>query len=107
MSKVIHTLVVVTIILIASPVFSEEKGAIDLEELRQKANAVLKQSNVSARSDIDVVFNLVDLLLQENQLEEAEKYVVEGLKHFPWNLKYQMSTDIILLRLTMIIFVES
>ncbi len=90
MSKVVYALVAVIIVLMVNPVLSEEKGLSGLEELRQKADAVLKQSNVSARRDIDVVFKLVDLLLQENQPGEAEKYVVEGLKHFPWNLEYQM-----------------
>ncbi|MFC1453885.1 hypothetical protein ACFLQL_01760 [Verrucomicrobiota bacterium] len=90
MLMAIHALVVISILLVVNPVSSEEKRSSALEELRQKADTILKQPNVSARKDIDVVFELVDLLIRENQPEEAEKYVVKGLQHFPWNLKYQI-----------------
>ena len=58
--------------------------------LKAEADAVLNQSNVSARREISVVFELVDRLLEENQLAPAETYLIHGLEHYPWNLKYQM-----------------
>jgi len=90
MSKVISVIFIATIILISTSVLSEEKPSSDLEKLREKADDVLKQTNVSARSDIDVVFQLIDRLIEENQKDEAERYIIKGLQHFPWNLKYQM-----------------
>lgn len=73
----------------AASVFSQEEEPLHLDDLRKKADAVLNQSNVSARRDIDVVFELVDRLLGEGS-KDAEHYLVRGLKHFPWDLKYQM-----------------
>ena len=70
-----------------------------LKELRAQADKVLKQTNVSARVDIDAVFKLVDGLIEANQLDEAEKYITQGLEHFPWNLKYQMTYAELLARL--------
>ncbi len=70
-----------------------------LKELRAQADKVLKQTNVSARANIDVVFKLVDGLIEANQLEDAEKYVTKGLEHFPWNLEYQMTYAELLARL--------
>ncbi len=70
-----------------------------LKELRAQADKVLKQTNVSARVNIDVVFKLVDGLIEANQLEDAEKYIMKGLEHFPWNLKYQMTYAELLARL--------
>lgn len=89
MSKVIPLTIILVFVLTAY-VFCEQVRVIPLEELRSQADEILRQSNVSARKDIDVVFKLVDRLLAENQLEDAEKYIVKGLEHFPWNLKYQM-----------------
>jgi len=89
MSKVI-SLAVLLVLTLTTHVFSEQARLIPLEELRAQADEVLRQSNVSARKDIEVVFKLVDRLLAENQQEDAEKYLVKGLEHFPWNLKYQV-----------------
>ena len=74
---------------LASYVYSEEAPSISLEELKAKADAIMKLDNVSARRDIDIVFTLVDRLLDGKQGEEAEMYLVRGLQVFPWNLKYQ------------------
>ena len=70
-----------------------------LKELRAQADKVLKQTNVSARVNIDVVFKLLDGLIEANQLEDAEKYITQGLEHFPWNLKYQITYAELLARL--------
>lgn len=59
-------------------------------ELKCRADEVLKQENVSARAHVDVVFELVDRLLAEKKDNEAEPYLIQGLKLFPWNLRYQM-----------------
>ena len=67
----------------------EEEKKVSLDKVRQRADSVLDQTNVSARRDIDVVFELIDRLLDEKH-EDAEYYIKQGLKHFPWNLKYQM-----------------
>ena len=90
MPKAIWVLVMVTVALIGPPVSSLGEQASELDQLRQKADAVLAQSNVSAGRDIGIVFELVDGVLEEDHSEEADKYIVQGLKHFPWNLKYQM-----------------
>lgn len=71
------------------PAFSHAANILELDGLRNKADSILDQSNVTARRDIGVVFELVDRLLEEG-LEDAEHYLVEGLKHYPWNLKYQL-----------------
>jgi predicted Zn-dependent protease len=83
-------LALVLVFTLTAYVFSEQAALIPLKELRAQADEVLRQPNVSARKDIEVVFKLVDRLLEENQQEDAEKYIVQGLKHFPWNLEYQM-----------------
>lgn len=69
---------------------TDKKAVIPLNELKAQADALLKQSNVSTRDGISIVFNLVDRLLEENQRGEAEEYIVKGLSQYPWNLKYQM-----------------
>lgn len=69
--------------------FSENVNELDLKELRKKADSILKQSDVSARRDIDVVFELADRLLKEKN-KDSEYYLEQGLKHFPWNLEHQM-----------------
>lgn len=90
MSKILSVMLTLVFTL-TSWVFSEELQSTSLKELRAQADEVLRLSNVSARKDIDVVFKLVDQLLEENQQEDAEKYIAQGLEHFPWNLKYQMT----------------
>jgi predicted Zn-dependent protease len=85
-----YVLLMVTVALVGNPISSLGEQASELDQLRQKADSMLAQSNVSARREIGIVFELVDRLLEEDQSEEAEKYIVQGLKHFPWNLKYQM-----------------
>jgi len=89
MKNLIYILLTITIGLGSTCVFSQEAARLDLKELRKKADSVLNQSNVSARSEIDVVFRLVDRLLEEDSAD-AEHYLIKGLEHFPWNLKYQM-----------------
>ena len=83
--------VMLTLVLtLTSWAFSEEVQSNSLGDLKKQADEILKLSNVSTRSEIDVVFKLVDRFLEANQQENAEKYIVQGLKHFAWNLKYQM-----------------
>jgi len=89
MSK--KVLLILTLAIILTPVvFSREIQTNSPSMLRVQADKVLAQTNVSARADIDVVFKLIDRLLEEKQFDDAEKYIVKGLEHFPWNLKYQM-----------------
>lgn len=90
MHRVVYVLVVVLVVLAGIPVSVPGGQASVLDQLRQNADKVLARSDVSARRDIDVVFELVDMLMEEGLVNEAEKYIVQGLKHFPWNLKYQM-----------------
>jgi predicted Zn-dependent protease len=68
----------------------QEAETNSLKELRAEADKVLKRTNVSARVNTDVVFKLVERLLEDNQLEDAEEYITRGLELFPWNLEYQM-----------------
>lgn len=74
----------------AGSALSEEVPIPSLDELRTQADDVLKLPNVSARKEIDLVFELAGRLLQENQSDDALKYIGRGLQHYPWNLKYQM-----------------
>lgn len=89
MSKILSAMLALVLIL-TSWTSSEEVRPSSLKELRAQADAALRMTNVSARKDIDVVFTFVDRLVEENQYEEAQEYIVQGLEHFPWNLKYQM-----------------
>lgn len=89
MSKIL-SLILTLVLIITSRVFSNEIQTNSLNELRAQADKVLAQTNVSSRADVDVVFKLIDRLLDKNQFDEAEKYIVQGLELFPWNLKYQM-----------------
>jgi hypothetical protein len=61
-----------------------------IDELRTKADEVLSRADISVRGEVDIVFELIDRLLEENQSEVAESYLIKGLTHYPWNLKYQM-----------------
>jgi len=93
MSKSAFAIIILVLILWTASVFSDETQPTTLttEALKKKADKVLSQVNVSARTEIGVVFELVDRLLEENRMKDAEKYVAQGLRHFPWNLKYQMT----------------
>jgi predicted Zn-dependent protease len=92
MSNSSFSIIILILILLTASVFGEQVQPTTLttEELKQKADKVLLLDNVSARSEIGVVFELVDRLVKENSLKDAEKYVARGLEHFSWNLKYQM-----------------
>lgn len=72
------------------PIAQQSPTFCSTTELRSKADDVLSRTDVSVRGEIGVVFDLVDRLLAENQSETAEAYLVQGLAHYPWNLKYQM-----------------
>jgi len=69
MPKAMYVLLMVTVALVGNPILSLGEQASELDQLRQKADAVLAQSNVSARRDIGIVFELVDRLLEEDQSE--------------------------------------
>lgn len=56
-----------------------------LEELRSQADKVLKKTNTLDRADLNVVFKLVDHLLEKNQFEDAVKYSTKTMKNFPWS----------------------
>ncbi len=91
MFKIMSILIAFTFILTCSLSADEnEEVSVSLSDLKSQANGILKLGNVSARSKIDIVFKLVDQLIKEKQYKEAENYLVQGLRHFPWNLKYQM-----------------
>ena len=89
MSKTGSVACLLAIMSLAS-IVSAKEAQVPLKDLKAQADEVLKQDNVSARSDVAVVFSLVDRLLEEKRMEEAVAYLVQGLKLFPWNLKYQM-----------------
>ena len=74
----------------ASATNSTNTVVIPLNELRSQADEVLNPAKASTRDRLWVVFTLVDRLLEANQQEDAEKYIVKGLGQFPWNLTYQM-----------------
>ena len=87
MKRDICILFMVIMALCVGPVSSQEVKRIGTDELRKEADSVLRQG--AARRKIEVVFNLVDRLLEEGS-EDAVLYLEEGLEYFPWNLKYQM-----------------
>jgi predicted Zn-dependent protease len=93
MTKSAFAIIILVLILWTPSVFSDEMQLTTLttEALKEKADKVLSLANVSARTEISVVFELVDRLLEEDRLKDAEKYVARALQHFPWNLKYQMT----------------
>ncbi len=85
-----HVSIIAFIVLGTIFVHPKEAETIPLDELRERADLVLSNPGPSARGDIDVVFELVDALLEEGS-DDAEHYLLQGLKHFPWNLEYQMA----------------
>jgi predicted Zn-dependent protease len=86
-----YSLLVFTMLLILfGNACSQEAPKPTLEELKQRADAVLNLSVVSARKKIDVVFELTDRLLEAGQTDLAEKYLSQGLQHYPWNLEHQI-----------------
>jgi predicted Zn-dependent protease len=70
--------------------YSKEVTKPTLGELKQQADSVLNLPNVSARGKIDVVFELADRLLEAKQSDLAEKYLSQGLQHYPWDLEHQI-----------------
>ena len=92
MSNSSFSIIVLVLILSAGSGFGEQvqPAPLTIEELKEKADKVLLMDNVSGRSEIGVVFELFDRYLKEGLLKNAEDYVVHGLEHYPWNLKYQM-----------------
>jgi predicted Zn-dependent protease len=93
MDKSAFVIIILLLIPWTPSVFSDETQLTTLttEALKEKADKVLSLANVSARTEISVIFELVDRFLEEDRLKDAEKYVARGLQHFPWNLKYQMT----------------
>ena len=73
-------------------------AAEDAQDLKKRADGVLHQPSVDARAEVDVVFQYIDRLLEENKLGEAAAYLDDGLKIFPWNLTYQMCYAELLLK---------
>ncbi|WDP85636.1 MAG: hypothetical protein HUN05_11255 [Desulfobacter sp.] len=71
-------------------VYAQEVSKPGLQELKEQADAVLNQSNVSARRDIDLVFKFADRLLELKEYDAAKKYLNKGLEHNPWDLDHQM-----------------
>ncbi len=71
-------------------IYAEDTATPTIQKLKEQADTVLKRSNVSARRDIDVVFELVDRLLEIKETETAEKYLDKGLQHNPWDLNHQI-----------------
>ena len=77
-------------LLACAGVAQERAQPMPLQEMRNKADRVLGLSNVSSRSEIDIVFELVDRLLEAGEQKEAEQYLEQALKHYPWQLRYQL-----------------
>jgi predicted Zn-dependent protease len=88
MKSILYSVTIVIFLAMPTSLFGAKTS--NIKELKHQADSVLKQSNVSARKDINIVFDLVDLLLQKGQKKTAEEYLVLGLQHFPWNIEYQM-----------------
>jgi predicted Zn-dependent protease len=60
-------------------------------ELKDRAARVMRlRDNVEIRGEIEVIWALVDRLRESGATDEVLKYLVFGLKHDPWALKYQL-----------------
>jgi predicted Zn-dependent protease len=62
-----------------------------VEEMKKKADEVLKLDNVASRTKIDVVMQLADRLKQNGNLPEAARYYEAGLRRVPTDLKSQLA----------------
>lgn len=87
----IHILHIFALFQIVSiTVYAQDVSTPTIQELKEQADAVLSRSNVSARRDIYVVFKLADKLLEIKEIDSAEKYLIKGLQHNPWDLEHQI-----------------
>ncbi len=87
-----NILIIVTLLAMNSIfVSAQDENKTTIQELKERADTVLDRSNVSARRDIDVVFELADRLLEINETDSAEKYLSAGLQHNPWDLEHQIA----------------
>jgi predicted Zn-dependent protease len=84
------SLISLILLQITSVVCAQEESRPTIQELKEQADAVLGRSNVSARRDIDVVFELADRLLEIQETDSAEGYLYKGLQHDPWDLEHQI-----------------
>ena len=66
--------------------FSQENRIIELQRIISDSEKI---SNVSARSNINQYWELVDLLFQNNRPIDAYNILLKGLSLDPWNYKYQ------------------
>jgi predicted Zn-dependent protease len=62
-----------------------------VEEMKKRADEVLKMDNITARSHIEDVMRLADQLAKDGNLAEAVRYYEAGLRHFPLDLKRQLA----------------
>src|SRR5882672_6751350 len=65
-----------------------------ITEVISKAEAVLKKSgvdNVAAATEVAIVFEAANRLLEEKNLDKSEHYFVEGLKLSPWDMAQQLA----------------
>lgn len=70
--------------------YAQDVSSETIQELKERADAILSHSDVSARREIDVVFQLADRLLEIKEINSAENYLNKGLQHNPWDLEHQI-----------------
>ncbi|HML73820.1 MAG TPA: hypothetical protein PKB02_04920, partial [Anaerohalosphaeraceae bacterium] len=58
--------------------------------LQKEVSAILQNTNVNQRSDVDKIFKLGDIYLDEGDKEKAIYYYTRGLQVHAWNLAYQL-----------------
>jgi len=71
--------------------FKNNDSSISLEDQKQKVQKLMSMHDpVQTRRNIDIVFNVIDKLLENGNEKESLEYLDFALKHYPWNLKYQI-----------------
>lgn len=89
MSKKLFVLFIFMSGIISSTVMASHSH-VQMDDLKRQADHILSCSTAIAREKVDVVFELADRLLTQNQPDDAEKYLLAGLRCFPWDLTHQM-----------------
>jgi len=66
-------------------------SSISLEDQKQEVRKLMSMHDpVQARRNINIVLNVIDKLLENGNEKESLEYLDFALKHYPWNLKYQI-----------------
>ncbi|MCK4600882.1 MAG: hypothetical protein KAU28_00350 [Phycisphaerae bacterium] len=79
------------VVVLSGTITAEEASKKSIAQLRREADKILKLSNVTARTEVDVVFQLAERLVKARRTKDALKYYVAGLELQPWAMKHQLA----------------